>query len=814
MSYSQNKHYSYTKVNLISQIELLVELVDARNQVDSTAETKTTGKRQTTKRDWNLEIAMLVTAIKTFILHMDLAILDDGMVINLLESMLEPIDEPISTIIQNSIASRKAETTATTGETNAAQTTATTGGTKAERNVVSPVLSLVSFLDGVFDDLDFDSLEETKIVINESLDVKWEWKGPGESVWVPIEENTKINEGFVRARSPGLVSNVIDIARAMKILIRKVKKMPFKANAEERGILIQAKKTKIVKEMNAQIQEKAIIGNTLVPYHVTQPFYDRVTQLIVNKNKTVFTDDDVTDEDVMGVFPTLLLQPANMAKAVSHIQKGVVITVVDTASDSSSYDSSDDYVYSVSDSSSSVSSDDDASDSSSSVSSDDEDAQASSDSSGLDSDNSDFTEALRKREEADKLAEQKKAEEKKRKQKKAEEKKAEEEGDTKTDKRDKSYLDAALDCFPKPCKSKKADESDDETEKQGKLLLQSVQNANREREKVDQKRQADQKKTQQLEEQKRQADQNKTQQLEEQKRQADQKKTQQSEEQKREEDQNKTQQLKAEQDQAEQNKAEQLALNRATEKERDSARIRNQPEEESNEESKAQETKISDPATIGNPATIENTATIESNTRIIQNVPTSKKYNAEQLYGGEPLEQMRESYYEVFRKANFDSTTTFEQMKPIVCRLFPLCEVCYLNRDLFDKTLAPKEEIDDYVKMEWLLQMLLGLTPFPPDLKATGMNQEVNGHNMQEFVSAENKNYVYYFNDDSKTIMELAEADTESHYKSSIPAGELSAMLAELSSMENTSGSDYAVSDYASEEDFASDSSEFAPDEY
>ena len=784
MSYSQNKHYSYTKVNLISQIELLVELVDARNQVDSTAETKTTGKRQTTKREWNLEIAMLVTAIKTFILHMDLAILDDGMVINLLESMLEPIDEPISTIIQNSIASRKAETTATTGETNAAQTTATTGGTKAERNVVSPVLSLVSFLDGVFDDLDFDSLEETKIVINESLDVKWEWKGPGESVWVPIEENTKINEGFVRARSPGLVSNVIDIARAMKILIRKVKKMPFKANAEERGILIQAKKTKIVKEMNAQIQEKAIIGNTLVPYHVTQPFYDRVTQLIVNKNKTVFTDDDVTDEDVMGVFPTLLLQPANMAKAVSHIQKGVVITVVDTASDSSSYDSSDDYVYSVSDSSSSVSSDDDASDSSSSVSSDDEDAQASSDSSGLDSDNSDFTEALRKREEADKLAEQKKAEEKKRKQKKAEEKKAEEEGDTKTDKRDKSYLDAALDCFPKPCKSKKADESDDETEKQGKLLLQSVQNANREREKVDQKRQADQKKTQQ------------------------------SEEQKREEDQKKTQQLKAEQDQAEQNKAEQLALNRATEKERDSARIRNQPEEESNEESKAQETKISDPATIGNPATIENTATIESNTRIIQNVPTSKKYNAEQLYGGEPLEQMRESYYEVFRKANFDSTTTFEQMKPIVCRLFPLCEVCYLNRDLFDKTLAPKEEIDDYVKMEWLLQMLLGLTPFPPDLKATGMNQEVNGHNMQEFVSAENKNYVYYFNDDSKTIMELAEADTESHYKSSIPAGELSAMLAELSSMENTSGSDYAVSDYASEEDFASDSSEFAPDEY
>ena len=51
-----------------------------------------------------------------------------------------------------------------------------------------------------------------------------------------------------------------------------------------------------------------------------------------------------------------------------------------------------------------------------------------------------------------------------------------------------------------------------------------------------------------------------------------------------------------------------------------------------------------------------------------------------------------------------------------------------------------------------------------------------------------------------------------------IPAGELSAMLAELSSMENTSDSEYAsetsgFEEFASEE-FASDSEEFASDDF
>ena len=58
----------------------------------------------------------------------------------------------------------------------------------------------------------------------------------------------------------------------------------------------------------------------------------------------------------------------------------------------------------------------------------------------------------------------------------------------------------------------------------------------------------------------------------------------------------------------------------------------------------------------------------------------------------------------------------------------------------------------------------------------------------------------------------------ESKYPAPIPAGELSAMLAELSSMDNTE-SEYASEDtseyeeFASEE-FASDSEEFAPDEF
>ena len=58
----------------------------------------------------------------------------------------------------------------------------------------------------------------------------------------------------------------------------------------------------------------------------------------------------------------------------------------------------------------------------------------------------------------------------------------------------------------------------------------------------------------------------------------------------------------------------------------------------------------------------------------------------------------------------------------------------------------------------------------------------------------------------------------ESKYPAPIPAGELSAMLAELSSMENTSDSEYAsetsgFEEFASEE-FASDSEEFASDDF
>ena len=48
-----------------------------------------------------------------------------------------------------------------------------------------------------------------------------------------------------------------------------------------------------------------------------------------------------------------------------------------------------------------------------------------------------------------------------------------------------------------------------------------------------------------------------------------------------------------------------------------------------------------------------------------------------------------------------------------------------------------------------------------------------------------------------------------------IPSGELSAMLAELSSMENTSDSAYSEEKWASDsEDFASDESDFASDEF
>jgi hypothetical protein len=82
---------------------------------------------------------------------------------------------------------------------------------------------------------------------------------------------------------------------------------------------------------------------------------------------------------------------------------------------------------------------------------------------------------------------------------------------------------------------------------------------------------------------------------------------------------------------------------------------------------------------------------------------------------------------------------------------------------------------------------------------------------------AKNNGWVNIQDNDSN-FKKLEAVVAESKYPAPIPAGELSAMLAELSSMENTTDSEYAseTSEYeeVASEEFASDSEEFAPDEF
>ena len=186
--------------------------------------------------------------------------------------------------------------------------------------------------------------ENNTIISKPELDGgDWQWKTKGDEFWMPIKQNAMISNGAVRVidQQTLKVSNILDITREINTKVRQKRRQPFKLTVgpEYEKILAQARKD-ILAEIQVQTEEipvsdvgysfdtvkknmkKRIIGNPLLANHVPQPFYDRVTQLII-EGKT----RNIAVADVLRVFPTIMLQPDRMAEEVLKIRKGFLIKV-------------------------------------------------------------------------------------------------------------------------------------------------------------------------------------------------------------------------------------------------------------------------------------------------------------------------------------------------------------------------------------------------------------------------------------------------------------------------------------------------------
>jgi len=171
----------------------------------------------------------------------------------------------------------------------------------------------------------------------------WQWKNKGDEFWMPIKQNAMISNGAVQVidQQTLKVSNILDITREINTKVRQKRRQPFKLTGgpEYDKILAQARKD-ILAEIQVQTEEipvsdvgysfdtvkknmkKRIIGNPLLANHVSQLFYDRVTQLIIEGKRT-----DIDVADVLRIFPTIMLQPDQMTKEVLKIRKGFLIKV-------------------------------------------------------------------------------------------------------------------------------------------------------------------------------------------------------------------------------------------------------------------------------------------------------------------------------------------------------------------------------------------------------------------------------------------------------------------------------------------------------
>ena len=139
-------------------------------------------------------------------------------------------------------------------------------------------------------------------------------------VWETIKKTIIVKEGFVRLKTSDNVSNVLDIVRQMKDLIRDARKGDYtlKKGEGEYTELMKTAKKKIEEEMDRQLTPKAKVGNSVFSY--------RVSSLLLVPG--VYSNP-LSDDMVLDVYPAILLRPDKLKKEILDIKKGFKISVVE-----------------------------------------------------------------------------------------------------------------------------------------------------------------------------------------------------------------------------------------------------------------------------------------------------------------------------------------------------------------------------------------------------------------------------------------------------------------------------------------------------
>jgi hypothetical protein len=141
-----------------------------------------------------------------------------------------------------------------------------------------------------------------------------------EDVWETIEKTIIVKEGFVRLKTIDNVSNVLDIVRQMKDLIRDARKGDYTLtkNDDEYAELMETARKKIKEEMDRQLTPRERVGNSVFSY--------RVSSLLLVPDVYSKT---ISDDMVLDVYPAILLRPDKQKKEILDIKKGFKISVVE-----------------------------------------------------------------------------------------------------------------------------------------------------------------------------------------------------------------------------------------------------------------------------------------------------------------------------------------------------------------------------------------------------------------------------------------------------------------------------------------------------
>ena len=139
-----------------------------------------------------------------------------------------------------------------------------------------------------------------------------------EDVWETIKKTIIVKEGFVRLKTSDNVSNVLDIVRQMKDLIRDARKEDYtlKKEDDEYDKLMETATKKIIEEMDRQLTPRERVGNSVFSY--------RVSSLLLVPG---VSRDTINNDMVLDVYPAILLRPDKLKKKILDIKKGFKIEI-------------------------------------------------------------------------------------------------------------------------------------------------------------------------------------------------------------------------------------------------------------------------------------------------------------------------------------------------------------------------------------------------------------------------------------------------------------------------------------------------------